>query len=462
MKEQIDRLNYKHQITMITFVLFLILGALCPLSGDDWKSYIIGKEGIVECFKNINILDGRIITGFLVNFFTYNKIIFDIVFAALISYFVKTCNDLIGACKNKYYYTFPLLGVLLVSVFAFSYSYMTVTSTICYTFPAILFFIYFYLLIKDDVKNDYIKKLLIVIFISLSNIHISIALLIANLVYFCIIKNKKIEIKYIILIAINLILTVVSLLTLKTNFFYDNYDILSSSSYLIENTFSNNILLIILGAVPINYYLNEKLKDRPYRLISIILFDAILFITLINNVLKYAPVGQNNSLFFKEGWYYIFYFILYIALLIISANYYIKNKRIKNVVFISFISCLVMCFFIFFSPLFNIGNTIFIIFFIILVFSVLFEEADVKIYSNVVRVTFYVLVLYYLSIFGIIKYIDTTRNDSINNQINSHSEQITIKESPINLVWKYNPNDNLNDFKLYYKIDETKIIIIKK
>ena len=53
MKEQIERLNYKHRITVFTFVFFLILCALCPLSGDDLRSYVIGKEGIVECLKTL-------------------------------------------------------------------------------------------------------------------------------------------------------------------------------------------------------------------------------------------------------------------------------------------------------------------------------------------------------------------------------------------------------------------------
>ena len=90
MKEKLEILTFKHRITLFTFILFLIIGVLTPLSGSDWSHYVIGKKGIIECFNNISIADGRIISGFLVNFLSYNKILFDILLAFSISYFVKT------------------------------------------------------------------------------------------------------------------------------------------------------------------------------------------------------------------------------------------------------------------------------------------------------------------------------------------------------------------------------------
>ena len=122
MKEKIEKIDYKYKVTIFTFILFFLIEALSPISGDDWKSYIIGKSGLIECFKNIDIRDGRLLSGFLINFLSYNKIFFDISFAYLISTFVKMCNDLQGNVKTKYCYLYPLIGVLLVSSFMFSYN----------------------------------------------------------------------------------------------------------------------------------------------------------------------------------------------------------------------------------------------------------------------------------------------------------------------------------------------------
>ena len=122
MKEKIDNISFKYKVTTFTFLLFLVIGLLSPISGADWKSYVIGKEGLVSSINNINILDGRIISGFLINFFSYNKLLFDICFAIMISQFVKMCNDLMGTVKTRFLFMYPLIGLLLVSVFTFSYN----------------------------------------------------------------------------------------------------------------------------------------------------------------------------------------------------------------------------------------------------------------------------------------------------------------------------------------------------
>ena len=71
MKEKLEKINFKYNVVLFTFVIFLIIEALSPISGADWKGYVIGKEGISASLRNINILDGRIISGFLINFFSH-------------------------------------------------------------------------------------------------------------------------------------------------------------------------------------------------------------------------------------------------------------------------------------------------------------------------------------------------------------------------------------------------------
>lgn len=117
MKERLQIIDFKYKVAMFAFFFFFIISALSPISGADWASYLIGKEGIKSCIDNISISDGRIISGFLINFLSYNKFLFNLLFALLMSGFVHCCNNMMGYVKNKYYYLFPFLGTMLVSVF---------------------------------------------------------------------------------------------------------------------------------------------------------------------------------------------------------------------------------------------------------------------------------------------------------------------------------------------------------
>ncbi len=472
MKEKIEIIDFKYKVTIFTFILFLIICALSPLSGDDWKSYIIGRDGLVECFNNITINDGRLVSGFLINFLSYNKILFDISFAILISKFVSMCNDLMGTVKNKYYFLYPLIGVLLVSAFMFSYNYVSVTSTVTYTFPAILTFYYFYLLLKhDELKiGSTLKLLLISIYISLSNVHLAVAFFIANLLYLVMnYKKKENRLHYIFLLITSFITMLVSLSFIETNIVYTSAkSIFDNIPCFIDNIFSKNIVLVILGAIPINYYLNEKLNGHTYGRVVITLFDLFLFFSLCYNFLYYSPVNLNliiskyNGIFATENWYYIFYFIMYLVLFFLSMNYYIKNKRLKNTLNTYYYLSIVLMILLIVSPIFDKGNVIFIVFTILMITCINAEEIEVKVYEPLVKLSISLLVVYYLSMFGITKYIDYTRNDYIEEQLKAGSENIEVKANPIYLVWRYNPDYfQRNDFKKYYNIDKNQTIEVK-
>ena len=472
MKEKLDNLNFKYKVTLFTFILFLLINALSPISGDDWKSYLVGKKGLLECFNNIDYKDGRIISGILVNFLAYNKIIFDFVFAMLISSFVKICNDLMGTVKTKYMYLYPLIGVLLVSTFMFSYNYTSVTSTVTYTFPVIVFFLYFYNLLKYEEipKSVFIKLILMAIFICLSSIHIAITFLISNLIYFVINSKKQKNLKYFILLVIELLVVIYSLIKLNNTLIYTDYKVvLGNISYAIENVFSKNIIIIILGAIPINFYLREKLSSHNYGRVVITLFDLILVFSLGYNFFGYSPVNLNlvlskyNGIFATENWYYIIYFISYIALFSVSMNYYIKNRRLKNILNSFSISSLILIVLLLISPTFDKGNIVFIVFSMIMITCILAKEMNTKVFVKIVKFVSFVLVCYYISMFGIVKYIDYTRTNYIKEQLDAKDTNIEVKANPIYLVWRYNPTEyfQIKDFKNFYEIDDNSSIEVK-
>lgn len=472
MKEKIEIITFKHKVTLFTFLLFLVIGALSPISGSDWNSYVIGKQGLVECFKNINIADGRLLSGFLVNFLSYNKILFDIIFALLMSSFVKICNDLMGTVRNKYMYLYPLIGVLLVSTFMFSYNYVSITGTVCYTFPSILIFIYFYNLLKYDEigKRTLIMLIIYSLLIMTSSVHLAITFFVANLIYLILNSNKKNRIFYFIILLVQFITLLISVHYLDSILIYtDSNQILNNIPYFIDTLFSNNIVIMLLGAIPINYLLADKLEENKYCRVVITLFDLILIFSLCYNFFYYSPVNLNlviskyNGIFATENWYYILYFITYILLFYVSINHFIKNKKIKNILNTINLSCTILSLFILVSPIFDKGNIVFIVFSIILIACLMAKELDIKVYSRFTITVLGLLIIYYLSMFAIIKYVDVTRTNYIKEQIESKESNIEVKANPIYLVWRYNPSDVflVKDFKEYYEIPEEDTIEVK-
>ena len=471
MKEKIEKIDYKYKVTIFTFILFFLIEALSPISGDDWKSYIIGKSGLIECFKNIDIRDGRLLSGFLINFLSYNKIFFDISFAYLISTFVKMCNDLQGNVKTKYCYLYPLIGVLLVSSFMFSYNYTSITSTVTYTIPSLLFIMYFYVLINEEkTKKTIIKEIIFSTFILLSSIHLAIIFFISNLIYFLTsIKKEKNIINFGIL-AYDLLLLIFSLSKLNfgllTNDFSKAFD---NIPYMIENIFSKNIILIIVGSIPINLYLSEKLNNRIYGRVVIVLFDVILAFSLCYNFFNYIPISINlilkkyNGIFATENWYYIFYFITYIILFIISINHYTKNIKLKKIFNILCLASILIILFTLFSNTLDTGLIVLITFSIILITCIIMKETNMGVHVKTIRLIALLLIMFYVSAFSIIKYIDVTRTNYIKEQLDAKDTNIEIKANPIYLVWRYNPTDffQQKDFKDYYLIPQKNTIEVK-
>lgn len=475
MKERMEVIDFKYKVTLGAFFFFFLISTLAPISGTDWSSYLIGKEGIGNIIKNININDGRIISGVLISLLSYNKLIFNLFFSLLMSGFVQCCNNMMGIVKNKYYYLFPLLGTMLVSVFLFSYNYVSVTTTVAYTFPAILSFIYFEHLWKKENYSfrlkEYIFLSILSLIICLSSIHVAITFLIGNIIYYSyvLIKKKKISKGYIFTIAIQLLSIIVSLNMLNKSLFYNDINtVLSNIPKYIDTTFSKNIVLVILSAIPINYYLSNKLKGWIYDRVVITLFDIILIFSLAYNFFYYSPVNLNLvinkylGVFATENWYYIFYFMIYLILLFISMNHIIKERK-AFIPKILYIMSIISGLFLLVSPIWDEGNVIFFVLFLIFGTSIMLKEIEIKIYPKTTLAILFIMILYYIGSFAIIKYIDTTREDYIIEQLNANEKVIEVKASPIYLVWRYNPVNifQQKDFKRYYNIPQDKSITVK-
>lgn len=476
MKERLQVIDFKYTVATITFFFFLLISILSPISGTDWINYLVGKEGIKSCIENISIADGRIIHGFLAPFLTYNKMLFNILFSLLISKFVLSCNNMMGYVKNKYYYLFPLIGTLLISVFLFSYNYVSVSTTVTYTFPAIMMFLYFEYLWKKEnnkfSKKEFILLTALAIYISLSSLHLAITFLIGNIIYFTYSKISKRTFpkRYVFIILIQLL--IISFLILKFNkaLLYENINVsLSNLPRYIDTIFSKNILLILLGAIPINYYLNDLLRDWIYKRLVITLFDGILLFSLAYNFFYFSPVNLNliinkyMGVFATENWYYIFYFLMYIVLFFLSIKHYISNIKTNNMLKNFSIMSLIISVFLLISPVWDEGNVIFIVLFLIMSISILFKELEVKIYKKTTILFLTAMISYYIVAFSMIQYIDYTRGNYINEQLEANQQVVEVKANPIYLVWRHNPVNIFQhkEFKMYYNIPSNTQIVVR-
>lgn len=459
MNDRIKAIDFKYKLTTYVFFFFLIVAFLSPLGGVDWSSYLLGKEGFLYNLKNLDVLDGRIISSFFINIFSYNKIWFNLIIALVTSLFVFRTNTLLGVVKNKFMYVVTFLLILLVSVDMFAYNYVSVSGAFSYTIPIFLSFIYFYNLfnVRDKKRDyrDYIMMVLISSYVITSSFFIAIAFVIANIFY--LICNYSKEHLLVVILDILILLFVFS--TIKNNIFiFDINYIFNNIPKFIENTFSRNILLVLLSTIPINFYLGEKLKGI-YSRIPIVLFNIVLYFSLIYNFAFYSPVSltlvisRYNGFFAVENWYYIFYYLLYFYLLIRSIHYYIKDLKSKKLINTLFIFSILVSLFSLISQNWNLGNNFAFTLFLITSLVMFLNNKELNINKRVVFLTG-LLVVYYLFSFVLISYFEKTRGEYIKEQLDTKQNIIEIKANPLKLVYKFNPinNEELNELKKYYEI----------
>ncbi|MBR3720320.1 MAG: hypothetical protein IKN09_01070, partial [Clostridia bacterium] len=137
-------------------------------------------------------------------------------------------------------------------------------------------------------------------------------------------------------------------------------------------------------------------------------------------------------------------------------------KKMKFILNMFNLSSLILMILSLISPIFDQGNIVFICFAVILIICLLAEEMNIKVYATLAEVVLTVLMVYYISMFGVIKYIDITRTNYIKEQIESKELNIEVKANPIFLVYEYNPNFiSETDFKKYYEIPDDCTIEVK-
>ena len=478
MNERLKVLNFKYNVGLGTFIFFFIIFLLAPLSGIDWGNYVRGSESIVYIFNNLNFTYGGFITSILASLFSYNKLIFDFVMALLLGLLVKNVNDVYGKIDNKYYYlAFPFI-LLLVGVNTFAFNYTSVYGAISSTVPSILIIIYFIYLYKKEINTedlvikDYIVLILLSLLIVFDSFYLGIGFLVGNILIYIygIISNKKIKKNYYIIIILQLVFIIINSFLCPKELLYDNIPVMINNiPNFIDVTFSKNILLFIISAIPINFYLNNVLKDYTYKRVIIVLFDLLLVFSLAYNFFYYSPVNLNlvinkyKGVFALENIYYIFYFIFYMILYGLSFIHFSKKRTLRNyLLLLVFISIFVSMFKLL-SPSFEDGNSFFFVLSMGISTCIMFNSMNFNVNLKAFKAIFIILIVYYIGMMSFIRYIDYRRDKYIREQLKNNSSVVEVYSSPIYYVYRYNPVTIFEekDFRLYYDIPSTSAVYVR-
>lgn len=473
MKERLKILDYKYSVITLVFFFILLISLIAPLSGNDWVFFNHGKSSILDSILTFN--NGGLISDYLAKVFVNNKGIFAIFFAFLMAYLYNLLTPLFGKVENKYHYLLLPFFILILGIETFSYNLISVTGTVCFTIPSILIIIYFLCLYRignDKYRiTDYIVLALIITYISLSTIHLAIAFLITNAIYYAyrVITYKEFPKLYVILILFQIVLSLTSLV------FIDKSLLPSSMNSIIENipkylniSFSKNILLFIAGLIPINKYLNEKLGKFSYKRAIIVLFSLVPILSLLYNFFNYSPVNLNlvinkyNGIFATENWYFLIYFIIYMILYVISILYFIKRKKSRMYILTLLLTGVVVSTFKIFSPDYMDGSNILFVLTFAISLSVVLKEMEYKL-NKVFAVVVLALCAYYLSLVGMSKYIDVTREEYVKEQVEAKFTVIEVKSNPFYIIYRYNPVTpfQMRDYKKYAELKDDMKIEIK-
>ena len=478
MNERLKVLDFKYNVVLGTFVFFLILSLLSPLSGLDWGNYVIGSKGILYSLKHLDFTFGGVISGILTSLFSYNKGVFNLISAFIFSLLVKNINDLYGRIDNKYYYLLAPLFLLLVGVDTFAYNYVSVSGTTAFTFPSIAILIYFIYIYRKEMlsepltRKDFVLFGILSLYIIFSTAYIGIGFLLGNIIFYVykVVSIKKIPKRYFILLLFQILICVINLIVIDKSLLYSSLPLLVSKiPSFIELTFSKNIIIIILGAIPINYYLNDVLKNFSYKRVIVVLFDLLLIFSLSYNFINYSPVNislvinKYMGVFALENTYYLIYFILYMLLFLLTIIHFVGKKTARNYLIVFIFMGLFVSSFKIFSPSYDDGNNILFIISMITSIGVLFNNIKLKLNTKVVKGVLLFLIIYNLSIMGFVKYIDYKRTDIINKGLKDNESTIEVVSCPVYLVYRYNPVTIFQEksFREYYKIPDDKNIDLK-
>jgi hypothetical protein len=474
---------------LLIFLFFLTIFCFSPISSDDWGNYVVGIKGVREWIDHSISMyfawEGRFASRLLINAFTYNKWLWNILTALSMSLLYILTIKLIKPKKVTLISIAFILSILLIGGEIFLQTYLWLAGNITYFIPLVLIFIYLYMIshyVSKTILNKWyvytlwlILNLIIPMFVE--NMGALIVIINVIMLGYILITNKRFDKLFFVSLIISLIsfLTMImspgtiariayeSSLSNEVSFFERIFINLPN---FIEYTITGNNLLLLIFPISYIYLAFRKIKNLYLRILVIIL-NILPFLTFIFNIantlfminISLLEFIRYPNFFMIIIW--LFYLISFFILLIIN----FKNKQL---VIFFFILAIVSNGVMLVSPLWGARTALFTVFMLLIVNLFVLSE----IVSNLKQThIFEILGEFFLGIIMIVLVIlyynvylqNKERGKSIAMQVTNNSDIIEIESIPPYTLWDIDPYDDyhIETFKEYYHIPSDKKIVIK-
>lgn len=468
---------------ILLFLFFTLILFLCPISGDDWGNYIVGIKGIKSIIKNTITLyttwEGRIISRLLINIFTCNKFIWNIVNSIAIISIIYILIKLIIPKNKKTVFLLLILLFLGMNPYMFSQTITWIAGNITYLFVIPLFLFYIKYILEGKYKNS--KKIETLIIASLNLLmtlfieHIAALLVLFNIsiIIYEYLKNKKIDKTLLLYLSASIIGLLIIIASPGSkyrntieNIEFNNLSILGKIKYnylnFINYSFVYNPFLLLLMSIASFLQLKNKIKNKKIKLLLYPYLSFIPIIIAINYLLSFLKLYNfniNNKLL-------MIYFTSYIIISTIFILFKYKEKR-KDIVITFYAIGILANTIMLLSPTWGYRTTLATYLFlsismIIIIDTYLKETKTIKI---LLSSTLTIFLTFYLTLYTNVFIAQRALEKSIETQLKTNNKIITINTFPNFANCNINPETEYHQekFKQYYSIPQnTKLNLIEK
>ncbi|MDO5569675.1 MAG: DUF6056 family protein, partial [bacterium] len=368
---------------------------------------------------------------------------------------------------------------LLLNPTSFSQCYTWIAGSITYLYPAIIVLTYFYYLYKKKYfkfsKIEYLILLIVNIITPMFVENIGVAFVFGNLLWLFLNRHaeKKELIKFGILTIFSIGALILMLLSPGTAFrttyelgFY-NMSLIGRMFYNIPNligyAITRNIIVLIMMTLAIIY----TLKKKNIKIYKLILFAIVPIFGIIQNIYLMIPFAIGNDLankfakfwgvFNVNNWYFIFYWILFVALFFYAIVYNFKDSKEKSFLIVLTLVAGVALVSMLVAPIWGERVAIFTEIILLIISLKIIKDCFNRKYNKLLISFMGVLLSYFIIMFSLIFIVQKDRDAYIKYQLQDEKvQEIEVYNHFITYVWTRAPwgDYHSNVFKNYYGIDE--------
>lgn len=475
-----------NKLYIFTYIFFLIICILTPISADDYGNYVKGQQGIVSIInhtKNFYLSwEGRVASRAVILLFTYHKLLWNIITPFLFVSIFKSLSK-INTFKNKNSYLLLLISIVAVNIPMFAQTYTWLSGNITYFYPSALVIYYFATLYKnidDKLSTKQIVWLsVLAIIIPMFTENIGCAFVFGNILFIMYLHylKRKVKINYMFL-ALS-IFSLVLMLTSpgsasRINSEGDFYLLslfekiyLNMSYHLAQFTLTRHTTMLILMLICCNIYIAQKTKfNKKIKIILCIIFNIIPIYTILQNLIGVYGIKFLTLFTTYELYYYPYWLIFGTVFLLSLISSYKDNKKLMlfYILLIAMSLSSTLCMLIVWPW----GDRVAILFVLVLSFvslSIIDKNINFNYLISYVIKLFLVIVIT-ITVFGMFctYKIEKYRTEYIAEQKEVDLKDIEVIYNPSPYIWLSNLKGEyfVNTYKEYQNLDKDDNLILKR